>query len=74
MKIAPPDISKIAGQTGQSWISIMTDAMNALRQSGTTAKRPTTMLYPGRPYYDTTLAKPIWYKGPGWIDATGAAA
>ncbi len=46
--------------------------------SGTTANRPTKLLWPGRMYYDTTLAangKPIWVnKGAtGWVDATGAA-
>lgn len=51
---------------------------NALTMSGTTANRPTSMLWPGRMYFDTSLAangKPIWVNkgGTGWIDATGAA-
>lgn len=51
---------------------------NALTLSGTTANRPTTLLWPGRMYFDTSLAangKPIWRnKGStGWVDATGAA-
>ena len=45
----------------------------AVQQSGTTANRPTKLLFTGRPYFDTTLAKPIWYKTAGWVDATGAA-
>ena len=48
----------------------------AMTQSGTTAKRPTTLLWVGRPYLDTTIGKPIWLQSTGpavWIDATGAA-
>jgi hypothetical protein len=45
------------------------------RLTGTTAARPTIALYPGLPYLDTTLNKPIWRNGgnTGWIDATGSA-
>lgn len=39
--------------------------------SGTTSNRPTTNLYTGLYYFDTTLGKPIWYNGSGWVDATG---
>lgn len=45
----------------------------AVTSSGTTAQRPTKLLWTGRPYFDTTLGKPIWYKTAGWVDATGAA-
>lgn len=47
---------------------------NAVSQSGTTANRPSEALWVGRPYFDTTLGIPIWYVGPGWVDATGAPA
>jgi hypothetical protein len=41
--------------------------------SGITSARPSTDLYVGMPYFDTSLGKPIWYKtGTTWIDATGA--
>lgn len=42
--------------------------------SGVTVSRPTTGLYVGLFYFDTTLGKPIWVKtvaGPVWVDATG---
>lgn len=39
--------------------------------SGTTAQRPTNGLRNGVSYYDTTLAKPIWYNAGVWKDATG---
>lgn len=48
--------------------------LNANRQSGTTANRPTTNLFPGRPYFDETLGIPIWFKtGSTWVNASGVA-
>lgn len=46
---------------------------NALTMSGTTANRPTSGLWTGRMYFDTTLGLPIWYKTAGWVNAAGAA-
>ena len=43
----------------------------ALTQSGTTAQRPTKLLWSGRTYFDTTLGMPIWYKFAGWVNASG---
>lgn len=43
----------------------------AISNSGTSAQRPTENLYIGQFYFDTTLSKPIWYKGDSWVDATG---
>ena len=40
---------------------------------GTTENRPTTNLFVGLQYFDTTLNKPIWYKGNGWVDSTGTS-
>lgn len=57
-----------------AWFSAMGRLANDITMSGTSANRPTTGLYVGRPYFDTTLGKPIWFKDPGWVDATGAAA
>jgi hypothetical protein len=45
--------------------------------SGTTANRPTSDLYVGLYYYDTTLSKPIWLKSVRptvWILADGTTA
>lgn len=41
--------------------------------SGTTTLRPSSPPE-GFCYYDTTLGKPIWWNGTGWVDATGATA
>lgn len=39
---------------------------------GPTTNRPTSPLV-GDTYFDTTLGKPIWYKGSNaWVDATGS--
>ena len=38
---------------------------------GASTARPTANLYSGLCYFDTTLGKPIWYTGSGWVDATG---
>lgn len=54
----------VSGNTG--WFIL------AAPSAGTTAQRPTGVVV-GYPYYDTTLGKPIWFKSPGWVDATGAA-
>lgn len=40
---------------------------------GTTTQRPTLVADDaGYQYFDTTLGKPIWWKGTAWVDATGA--
>lgn len=39
--------------------------------SGPTSSRPSVNLKAGQGYFDTTLGKPIWWKGSGWVDATG---
>lgn len=43
----------------------------AVVSSGTTANRPTKVLWTGRTYFDTTLNRPIWYTGTNWIRADG---
>lgn len=58
------------------WRNFFTAVFNiciAVTSSGTTANRPTKLLWTGRTYFDTTLGKPIWYKTAGWVDATGAS-
>ena len=42
-------------------------------EAGTTEARPEGDVAVGKMYFDTTLAKPVWYSGAGvWVDATGA--
>jgi hypothetical protein len=82
--ISQPPNSAVVDENGNAtpgykpFFSTVFMLLNALSSSGTTANRPTTFLFAGRTYFDTSLAangKPIWRnKGnTGWIDATGAA-
>ena len=64
------------GLPTKQWIDWMHSNWRHVKKfqgSNTTANRPKNGLEVGDWYYDTTLNKPIWYKSPGWIDATGAA-
>lgn len=56
------------------WVQRVDQTIEAARHSGTTANRPTRLLWVGRTYFDTTLGKPVWYDGSGWVDATGTTA
>lgn len=44
--------------------------------AGPTGTRPTTGIYAGLMYFDTTLNKPVWRNAAntGWVDATGTPA
>lgn len=57
------------------WFSIAHLILIAASTSGTTAQRPTKNQWVGKPYFDTTLGKPIWLLTIGppavWVDATG---
>lgn len=41
------------------------------QNSGTTAQRPTTELYVGKSYFDTTLGYGIRWNGTNWVDGQG---
>jgi hypothetical protein len=53
-------------QPWANWITRAGQILGAASQSGTTADRPTTDLWIGRPYFDTTLNLPIVWNS-GWI-------
>lgn len=79
MKVAPPGSVVTRGglpaaRPWVTWAATTSALLTALAASGTTANRPTTFLFTGRPYFDTTLGQPIWYDGSQWVDATGAGA
>ena len=42
-------------------------------KNGSTASRPTVMLYNGYQYFDQTLQKPVYYYNGAWKDAAGAS-
>jgi hypothetical protein len=67
----------------RSWVSWFTQATNillSLQQTGTTANRPTSGLWVGRMYFDSTLGYPVWVKSVGasppytavWVNGAGA--
>lgn len=64
-KKAGPLMGKLRAEVAQ---------IRRLRQSVTTARRPTNDLYAGLRFdLDSTLGIPIWWDGAGWIDATGTS-
>lgn len=76
--ISPPpsqaNFSDDNGKPNSPWIEFLSEvfkSIRALQNSGTTAERPTKGLYVGRPYFDTTLNRPIWYNGTAWQSADG---
>ena len=54
-----------------NWFNQAWAILAAVEQSGTTTNRPTTNLWTGRFYWDTTLGLPIFWNGSGWVDAAG---
>lgn len=63
------------GRWWMTWFNQVYTLVFSIQQSGNTASRPTTNLWIGRRYFDTTLGKPVWIKSVGppvWVDATGA--
>lgn len=62
---------------GQRWTSFFDQVFNllsAMTQSGTTAQRPTSFLWIGRSYFDTTKGYPVYVKSVGpvvWVNGAG---
>jgi hypothetical protein len=58
----------------ESWFQSMYDVTRPLGNNGTTANRPTTNLYVGQDYFDTTLGFKITIKSLGptvWVRYDG---
>ena len=74
--------SKVAASTAQARANpfgngqlFQNVSLSGTLASGTTAQRPSDDGLPdGFPYYDLTLAKPLWLFGGVWIDAAAAGA
>jgi hypothetical protein len=78
-----PGTSPIADDKGTitgPWLNVFSRWQNinaAAQQSGTTAQRPTSLLWIGRRFYDTTLGYPVWVHSVAggvatWHNAAGA--
>jgi hypothetical protein len=50
-----------------SWFKQVRLGANSVTESGATADRPTSSLWKGRRFFDTTLDQPIWYDGTNWV-------
>jgi hypothetical protein len=74
MRIIAPRPDKFVSQEHHRLHDRLASIASDVVSSGTTANRPTVNLYAGKPYFDTTLGLPVWYKGPGWVKADGTAA
>lgn len=47
-------------RSGAEWLTLIWIAANSATESGTTSQRPTTKLWIGRQFYDTTLNLPVF--------------
>lgn len=68
------DNSGMAFRTWAQWLSWVHMTVSSARQSGTTAERPTSMLWLGRSFFDTTLGIPVYVQSVRptvWVDAAG---
>ena len=57
------------------WIQKVGLYAGSVSDSGTTAQRPTSNLYIGRQYFDSTLGYPVWIKTVSpvvWVNGAGA--
>ena len=71
------DDKGFAFRTWAQWLNYVHMTITAVRQSGATADRPTTLLWIGRQYFDTDLGHPVWVQSVRptvWVDATGTPA
>jgi hypothetical protein len=61
-----------------SWLDTVFNVLMPATQSGPTANRPTTRLWVGRVYFDTTLGYPVWVQSVNastyvatWVNGAG---
>jgi hypothetical protein len=74
----PRSLSSSVEEMG--WLEQVARIVNSRITSGTTAQRPTELLYPGRPYFDTSLGSAgkgmMIYSNSdtsGWVNGAGAS-
>lgn len=56
------------------WFQRIQNIVRTLNTSGPTTQRPTSNLYIGLFYFDTTIGKPIWLRSANpnvWVDGAG---
>lgn len=59
---------------GSKWVNLNNVITENKYGKGTTEQRPTNLSHAdiNFQYFDTTIGKPIWWKGAVWVDANGA--
>lgn len=73
-----PMVSLKTGVPTITWEAVFTHwhaIIETGQQSGATTARPTSQLWIGRFFFDTTLGKPVWVKSVQptvWVDGSGA--
>jgi hypothetical protein len=79
VSLKPPPLAvpfDVQGQPSREWVSWVQDAFTYIAKNqgyNTTSNRPINGMRTGDVFFDTTIGKPIWYTGSGWVDATGSA-
>jgi hypothetical protein len=75
-----PPLTDSSGRFTPAWAGWFSNAQQILQDlsnSGTTAQRPTSVLYVGKRYFDTTLGTPIFLKAVSptvvWVNGIGTA-
>lgn len=70
------EYNRTSGFTDRKLTDTPTDALAVVNRkfvtlNGSTGNRPSNPVV-GQFYLDSSLGKPIWWKGSNWIDATGS--
>lgn len=68
------DGSQAATISWLKWFTWLHNGVSSIYQSGVTANRPTSLLWIGRRFFDTTLGKPVYVKSVRptvWVDGSG---
>lgn len=77
-----PDNVPVVDQSGRTpvpwgqWFARVHRIVSAVQSSGSTADRPTKVLWVGRTYFDTTLGIPVWVQSVSpvvWCNSVGVA-
>ncbi len=69
-------VHRYMGDTITNWMTLKSgiltvDGKQVNSNSGISSARPSNPKLGDAPYFDTTINKPIWWNGTGWVDANG---
>jgi len=69
--VLPTDKTRSKGLT--AWMNAVSTVATTHAQYGETPQRPSSGLYTGQPFYDTTIQSPVNWNGNAWIAPANAA-